>query len=103
MSKPLTEDEILDLYMETLDNPLDALVEPEDLVRIFEEMAKIEGIQKMFRNMSGMDMKLFWLAKSDTERDRIRGHASALTYIRGMMKNIEEKKEALLMGRKRAK
>lgn len=98
-----TEDEILDMYMSTLGNPIDAMIEPEDLIRIFEEMAKIEGIQKMFHDMSGMDMKLFWLAKSDTERDHIRGHASCIMYIRSMMKNIQEKKEALIIGKKRAK
>lgn len=97
----LREDEILDMYAMLPGNPLDTGVDPEDSIRIFDEMSKINGIQEMLKEMVGMDMKLFWLAKSDLERQNIRGHAKCLLYMRSMMRNIEEKKEALILANKR--
>lgn len=103
MEKKLTEAEVLDLYMQNVvDNPLDAAVEPEDLIRIFEEMSKIDGVQKMLSNMLGKNMKIHYAAKADTERSNIEGHSRCLLYMKAMMRNIEEKKEALLLGKSRA-
>lgn len=88
-----TEEELLDLLSQQIGNPMEAHVETDDHLRIIEEMSKIEGVQEFFRALQGTDMRLYWLGKTDKERDIVRGHFNALAWLRKQMKNIEKVKE----------
>lgn len=84
-----SEDELLDMLSQVIGNPMETQIDPDDHVRIIDEMSKIEGVQEFFRNTMGIDMRLYFLAKSDKERDIVRGHYNCLAWLRKQMKNIE--------------
>lgn len=89
-----SEDELLDQLSQVIGNPMEVQVDPDDHVRIIDEMSRIDGIQEFFRASMGIDMRLYFLAKSDKERDIVRGHFNCLAWLRKQMKNVETVKAA---------
>lgn len=88
-TEKFSEDELLDQLSQVIGNPMEVQVDAEDHVRIIDEMSKIDGIQEFFRASMGIDMRLYFLAKSDKERDIVRGHFNCLAWLRKQMKNVE--------------
>lgn len=96
-----SEDELLEMLVSTMGNPMDFDYEEEDLIRIMEEISKIDGANELFRAIMGRDMRLHFLAQSDLKRENIKGHYAAFAWMRGIMSNLEKHKELLTRKSKR--
>lgn len=85
------EEELINALAECIDPNL-ALYD-EEKARIFTELSKIEGIQEFWRAVMAQDMRLYFQAGSDKERDAIRGAYSRVAWVRAGIKNVKVKKD----------
>lgn len=92
-TKKLTQDEILDLYMETVENPLDTSTNKDEMYVLFTLLNGVDGFDEFLREMIGEDMKRYWLAQDDVSRGNIKGAASRSLYFRGVLKKVREMQE----------
>lgn len=85
------EDDLLDMLAELIDPNMSMY--DEEKARIFKELAKIDGIQEFFRAVQAADMRLYFQAGSDKERDAVRGAYSRIAWLRAGVKNVKVKEE----------
>lgn len=85
------EEELINALAECIDPNL-ALYD-EEKARIFTELAKIDGIQDFFRAVMAQDMRIYFQAGSDKERDGVRGAYSRVAWLRAGIKNVKLKKD----------
>lgn len=91
--KKLTQDEILDLYMDSVGNPLDYSTNKDEMYQLFVLLAGVDGFDDFLRNLIGEDMRRFWLAQDDSARAMVKGNAARAVYFRGILKKVREMKE----------
>jgi hypothetical protein len=54
--------------------------------RIYKEMANIDGIQDLFRDTMVADLRRYFAATNDHDRDLVRGGFSRTAYLRAQVK-----------------
>jgi len=101
MKKLLTEDEILDLYMQTYSDILEVEVTNEDTVAFFKALSKIPATNTYLRNTMGKDIQRYFIAEDDLSRARIKGAYGRTMYFRAMLKKVREMDEAVKEKNKR--
>lgn len=92
-TKKLTQDEILDLYMTTVANPLESSTNKDEMYALFTLLNGVDGFDEFLREMIGEDMKRYWLAQDDVSRGNVKGAASRAIYFRGVLKKVREMEE----------
>lgn len=93
MDRVWTEAEVLDLYIQTVGNPLDTDVNKEEEIQLFRELSKVEGLDDYLRDTMGEDIKRSFMAQDDVSRATIKGGYARTMYLRAMLKKIREKEE----------
>lgn len=88
-----TEDEILDLYIQTVDNPLDFQMDKQDVIALFKDLSKIDGFDEYLRSLMGDDIKTNFAATTDGQRDQIRGAYRRALYFRSLLRKVRTMNE----------
>lgn len=91
--KKLTEDEILDLYIETVGNPLDYSTDKDEMFALFTLLNGVDGFDAFLRDLIGEDVKNYWGAQTDVMRANVKGAARRAIYFRGILKKVREMQE----------
>lgn len=94
-AKKWTEAEVLDLYIETVGNPLNIDVDKDSEIILFKELAKVDGLDEYLRATMGEDIKRAFQSQTDVERAIIKGGYARTMYIRAMLKKVRENKEIM--------
>lgn len=81
-----TMEDISDLAIQTV-GPLfaDERISREEEFVIFEQMNKIEGLDDYLRNTMSKDVKRYFQASSEKEREQVRGAYARALYFRGLL------------------
>lgn len=93
MSKKYTEDEILDLYLETVENPLDLFMNEKEQFVMFQELSKVEGFSECLHSLIGDDLKRHFKGTNDIQRAQVRGAYSRAIFFLAMTKKVRDLKE----------
>lgn len=88
--KKLTEDEVLDLYIQTVDNPLSYNVTNEDTIEMFKALSRVDGFDEYLRACMGDDIKLYFAASDEKQRDQVRGAYRRAIYFRSMLRKVRQ-------------
>jgi hypothetical protein len=101
MAKKLTEQEAFEQYLGVIGNPMDVDLDKDETVRLFAELAKVDGIDDYLRDTMGEDLKRYWLAQDDLARAQVKGAYSRTMYFRGLLKKVREMQEIEVAKKKR--
>lgn len=93
MKHSFTEEQLLEMLVETMGNPVLFEYKDEDAQRVFKDMGNIEGVHDLLRNVMGRDMQLYFLAQDDAGRASIRGAYQRMAWIRGYMQKAAKAAE----------
>jgi hypothetical protein len=88
--KTLTENEILNLYVETFANVLDEDLNEKEVNAFFKEVSKIEGVDGYLRSAMARDIQTYFMAQDDMSRERVRGGYARIMYMRAMIKKVRD-------------
>lgn len=82
----MTEDELLGLAVEILGDVWDYKLDKKDEADLFKKISTISGSADYFRTTLAEDVKRYFNATSEKERDTIRGAMSRTMYWRGLIR-----------------
>lgn len=88
-----SEDEILDLYLESVENPLDLFMNEKEQYIMFQELSKVEGFTDCLHSLIGDDLKRHFKGTNDIQRAQVRGAYSRAIFFLAMTKKVRDIKE----------
>lgn len=97
---PLTEQELLGMYVMSLPKDCEILTKKED-ISLFERLSQVEGLSDYLAMTIHKDMQRYFSAGSPMEQIQIKGAASRTIYLKsklGLKKEVVTKKAKKLFG-----
>lgn len=85
-------DELLNELVTLTGNPFDIEYDEKEAVRVIIDIGKVDGAMEFLIAMMGRDIKLYFNAQTDLDRAQIKGAYSRTAWIRGIIKNANEKR-----------
>lgn len=93
VNNPLTDEEILSLYVNNLGSVLDYSIEKKQERDLFNELSSIEGFSDYLKATTAKDIQRYFAAENDSQRDIIRGAVSRTMFFRSQLRTTREEKK----------
>lgn len=87
-----TVDELLEMLVEAIGNPFEVELSQDEIVSIISQWGQVDGSNELLHGILGRDVINYWKAKSDLERENVRGGFTRTAWIRGVMRKANELK-----------
>lgn len=87
---PLTEDEVLTLYAQTIIDCNDATIAPKFHEEIMKELGKVEGFADYLRLTISKDMQRYFNAQTPFEQLQIKGAANRTLYLKTSIAKLKD-------------
>lgn len=106
VKKPENEEEVLNLALDSIGDFTDLKLDKKFEKEVFDNVAGIDGVKEYLRDTIAQDVKRYFKASTDSERDQVRGAYSRTLYLRSLIidpAKIDKKGIAKLPGKRYAK
>lgn len=96
IDREMSENELLEKAVAVLGNVWDTSVDKASEKKLFEALSSIEDMAPYLRDTLAQDVKRYFSATTDKERDMIRGAMARTMYWRGLLRTRGEKPKKTL-------
>jgi len=93
MEAKRTIDEILAELIDALDNPVRETIDKKLEEAVFDDLRKIDSFQEYLQVTLGLDMKRYFSASTDAEREQIKGAFGRTAYLSGKIAGVKKNAE----------